>query len=155
MNTRLKHSAGLQPSCWQSLTKQQPKARCSHLSHPSKWKCCAQCWLCVHSSWTLIPFPCFKWLWFYRHFYCTLTAPPTRWNRFPRADENIYTFLTGKLFLVGKKYLICMGINLGLFSLSWKMLLNIITLGYVVVIAHLLSLRTPYLLNHLSCSYRD
>lgn len=44
-NTRLKHSAGLQPSCWQSLTKKQPKARCSHLSHPSKCKCCAQCCL--------------------------------------------------------------------------------------------------------------
>lgn len=48
VNTRLKHSAGLQPSCWQSPTKKQPKARCSHLSFPSKWKCCAQC--CVSGT---------------------------------------------------------------------------------------------------------
>lgn len=61
VNTRPKHPAGLQPSCWQSLTKKQPKARCSHLSHPSEWQCCAQCCL---SGTTLhehsFPFPVFN-----------------------------------------------------------------------------------------------
>lgn len=152
MNTRLKHSARLQPSCWQSLTKKQPKARCSYLSHPSKWKCCAQCWLCVRShSLSLFEMALIlQTLLLYPHSSSHLMkqVSQSRWKHLHLPDRETLP--------CRKKYLIiCMGINLSLFSLPWKMLLNIIILGYVVVIAHLLSLRTPYLLNHLSCSSRD